>query len=383
MLSTNTAEILRDAFLRRFGALPHFHLIDVGVSGGIHPVWREWGDKLVAVGLDVLESEIERLRAEERLPLVSYDTVRVSGPGADSAMPQETMSNYALHRSAAYLGTTLLSQGLTSASQVGSGRFLELWRNVAGGSFGPHPSEANYSNVVEPLADPFFAHYQRLFEDSLGTTKDIRYTAKSETLDQIVERLGFPTVDLLKIDTDGYELDVLRGATQTLHRGCLAVEVEVQFHGKTDDRANVFANIDAFLRRRGFTLMKLSTHCYGRSALPRPFVYSDLPAQTEGGPIQWGDALYVRDLLAGTDRGESPSQSVDCRSVQIAAMILDIYDLGDAAAELILTFPQCFAGEERAFLDVLARRVCGPNVSYEEAIRRFCDGVANYRRSGK
>jgi hypothetical protein len=383
MLSTNTAETLRDAFLRRFSILPHLHLIDVGVSGGIHHVWREWGNKLVALGLDVLESEIERLRAEERLPLVSYDTVRVSGPGADSARPQETKSNYALHRSAAYLGTTLLSQGLTSASQVGSGRFLELWRKVAGGSFGPHPIEANYSNVAEPLADPFFAHYQRLFEDSLGATKNIRYTAKSETLDQIVERLDFPTIDLLKIDTDGYELDVLRGATQTLDRGCLAVEVEVQFHGKTDDQANVFANIDAFLRRRGFTLMKLNTHCYGRSALPRPFVYPELPAQTEGGPIQWGDALYVRDLLAEADRGEQALRSADCRSVQIAAMILDIYDLGDAAAELILAFPQCFADEERAFLDVLARRVCGPNVGYEEAIRRFCDGVANYRRSGK
>lgn len=379
MLSVAT-ESLRDAFLRKRGFLPDLCLIDVGVSGGIHETWRGWGDRLVALGLDVLENEIERLRAQETLPEVKYEAVKITAPATEGGEhPGTGATNYALHRSAAYLGTALAAKGLNASTKMSTAAFVEQWRNVTGGGAGVVPQEANYANVPDPLSDPFFSHYQRLFEHSLDGAGNIRYTARSATLDEIVQHAGLPVIDLIKIDTDGFELDVLRGASGTLARGCLAVEIEVQFHGRIDANANVFANIDVLLRQSGFTLMKLDTHCYSRSALPWPFVYPELPAQTTGGPIQWGDALYVRDLLGDMGR-RGAANAIDDRSVRAAAMILDLYDLSDAAAELVLAFPQCFAGDVEEFLDVLARRIHGRRASYGDVVRRFCQGVANYRQ---
>jgi FkbM family methyltransferase len=380
MLSVNSAESLRAAFLRKRGSLPDLYLIDVGVSGGIHEMWRGWGDRLIALGVDVLESEIERLRAHETLPHVTYEAVKITAPPTEQdAHPDRARTNYALHRSAAYLGTALAAKGPNASTRMSTTAFIELWKGVIGGAAGTVPKEANYANVPDPLSDPFFSHYQRLFERSLAAAGSICYATRSATLDEIVQQNGLPKIDLMKIDTDGFELEVLRGASETLARGCLAVEVEVQFHGRVDTDANVFANIDTFLRQRGFTLMKLDAHCYGRSALPRPFVYPELPAQTIGGPIQWGDALYVRDLLSDWRPG-SPPDVIDGRSVQVAAMLLDSYDLGDAAAELILAFPQCFGDGAMEFLDVLAKRIHGPAATYRDIIERFGNGVAGYRR---
>jgi hypothetical protein len=41
-------------------AIPPLHVLDVGVSGGINPVWRHWGDRLSAVGFDMIGAEIRR-----------------------------------------------------------------------------------------------------------------------------------------------------------------------------------------------------------------------------------------------------------------------------------------------------------------------------------
>jgi FkbM family methyltransferase len=50
----------------------------------------------------------------------------------------------------------------------------------------------------------------------LGVSKDA--TKKQITLDSFIQDRGIDRVDLIKIDTDGYELDVLRGAADLLRR---------------------------------------------------------------------------------------------------------------------------------------------------------------------
>lgn len=312
---------------------PELYLIDVGVSGGIDAAWLGWKEKLYAVGIDALVKEVDRLQKLESSPNIQYEAAFLKASG-DSGQSQELLSsNYALHRSSAYMGTVLHALGPHNTAPLNMQEYLELWKRVAIGELRTPPREANYGSVEDPNQDPFWCFYQRRFEKSIGL-EDVELSSRRATLDQVMASAHMHDVDLLKIDTDGYELDILRGARDTLNCGCLMVEVEVQFHGLNGPSSNVFANIDTFLRDAGFTLLKLDAQCYGRSALPRDFEISELPAQTRGGPIQWGDALYGRDLLTL----EENSLLSDDRKVRIMACLYEVYGLECAAAELVLKY---------------------------------------------
>lgn len=368
---------LRYVFKELTGALPVLRLIDVGVSGGIHAVWREWDKALHAIGIDPLQQEIERLRAAEDNPNIFYENAKVIPPQERSTNTADTRSNYPLYRSSAYMGTNLFTKSANGAAIRTAKDYLVEWRKIATDENRQRPTQANYANFDDPRDDPFYRYYQRLFENSISLGNP-HVTEAAATLDEIVAKHAFGSPDLLKIDTDGFELDVLRGALQTLS-GTLAVEIEVQFHGLAAEGANVFSEIDRFLRQAGFSLMKLMPYAYSRSALPRPFLYPDLPAQTLGGPIQWADALYVRDMVTYVD--PSTSSTDRDRRLQIAAMVLDAYGLEDVAAEIILTFPDSFPGVADLLLDALAKAVHGPEASYNAVIEQFLRNTNAYRGS--
>lgn len=93
------------------------------------------------------------------------------------------------------------------------------------------------------------------------------------TLTRILDERGLPHVDLLKLDCQGAELAILRGAGQALSR-VRAIFTEVEFdsiyHG-----APRFGEVHDFLRAHGFVLSGLS----GFSGRDRS--------------VQWADALYL------------------------------------------------------------------------------------------
>src|SRR5205085_9106313 len=81
-------------------------------------------------------------------------------------------------------------------------------------------------------------------------------------------------VGLLKIDVQGYEMEVLRGAARTLRQtDALLIEVNYTPHY---GGAVSFDDLHAFLNTTGF-------HLYGISA----------PYGDENRPL-WADAMYVR-----------------------------------------------------------------------------------------
>jgi hypothetical protein len=142
-------------------------------------------------------------------------------------------------------------------------------------------------------------------------------------------------MDFIKIDTDGSDYQVLTGARQLLDAGAvLGVTIECQFHGIVHDEANLFCNIDRFLRARGFSLYDLESHRYSRADLPQPFVY-DIPAQTARGQIQWGEALYFRDL-ANLDYSRMWGHSYDVHKLIKLACLFELFFLQDCAVELVL-----------------------------------------------
>ena len=77
-----------------------------------------------------------------------------------------------------------------------------------------------------------------------------------DTLDQFAADAGIQRIDLLKVDAEGFDLEVLRGADRLLDSGRVAlVLVEVGFH-PGDARHVLFDDVRDYLMQRGF-------HVYG------------------------------------------------------------------------------------------------------------------------
>lgn len=349
-------------------------LVDVGVSGGLHPAWRRWDNRLNAIGVDVLIDEVERLSADETNPNIKYLSARLASPLANETNPH--LTNYSLHRSQPYLATAVLT-GMGRSQTLEA--FRDLQRNLANGIATEPPLEANYANVTDPMADPFFGYYARRF----ARKEAPRITERVATLDTLLSEARIPVVDFLKIDTDGFDFDVLRGAESTLANGCLAVEIEIQFHGRISRQSNTFCNIDGFLREHGFTLFKLAPVSYARSALPRPFSL-DIPAQTEGGQVVWADAFYARDFADVNYAGKFGLTPTSDQRRNLA-LIFDLYGLEDAAAEILLANQSLFDPvDEMRLLDFLVGKLYGARVTYRDTIEAFmADPIHFHTKFGK
>jgi FkbM family methyltransferase len=116
---------------------------------------------------------------------------------------------------------------------------------------------------------------------------DHETTVTCMTMDEFCDRHGFTEVDFIKLDTQGSELEILRGGAQALRRA-FAVEVEVEFVQEYLGQA-LFGEVDAFLRGHGFQLFDLSRQWWKRD------VPDDVVSR---GQLIFGDAVYMRDLLA-------------------------------------------------------------------------------------
>ncbi len=139
-------------------------------SGGLQDVWRIWENMLHAVGIDALVKERSiDCGQSKRNPHVSYEAALVIGPSthADAA---SLRSNYALHRTSAYLGTILNRLGSERATALSTSEFLELWDRVTTGELHQSRARQTFATCLTRISDPFYSHYQRLFEKAIGLT---------------------------------------------------------------------------------------------------------------------------------------------------------------------------------------------------------------------
>lgn len=76
------------------------------------------------------------------------------------------------------------------------------------------------------------------------------------TLDEWAEEEGVESVDFLKLDLQGFELEALEGADELLRTSVRAVYSEAQLV-ELYDGAALFSDLDRFLRERGFDLYRI------------------------------------------------------------------------------------------------------------------------------
>ena len=152
--------------------------------------------------------------------------------------------------------------------------------------------------------------------------------------------------------------------------------IEAQFQGYPHDYANVFANLDRFLRAHGFALYDLDRNRYTRGSLPGLFEL-DITAQTLTGQALWGDALYFRDLAHPHYETLWNYSVTRARLLKLVALF-DLFGLPDCAAELLLARESLTSPDERTRLLDLLVKSAGFDTTFEEHTRRFRERTESF-----
>ena len=168
--------------------------------------------------------------------------------------------------------------------------------NVPGHTFLPYfigdGSSRTFYQCNAAMTSSLFEPNKALLEkfQHIGDVTRVVRTEAAETrrLDDIPATAG---ADLLKIDVQGGELLVLAGAEARL-KDVLMIHTEVEFVPLYKEQP-LFADIDIFVRSRGFALHKLKL--FGRTF--KPLIANNNPYAALSQSL-WGDAVYVRDFMA-------------------------------------------------------------------------------------
>ena len=249
-------------------------LVDVGARGGLAPKWQPLKDSLKVIGFEPDEEECQRLNAAAGSSRVYYP--------------------------------------IALAGNRGTIR-LNITRN------------ADCASIIEPNTE-LLNRFQAAEDFALTGTPEI----PCDTLDNIVTTNNIKSIDFIKVDTQGSELEILRGAEKTLSQRCVfGMEVEAEFSPLYKDQS-LFADIDVFLREKGFTLFDIRTP-------PGRRVRKTVPAGSRewAGQALWTDALYFRDLAAiKSEFREKLTRETAIKAIAIA----ELHGFGDFALELLDTY---------------------------------------------
>jgi hypothetical protein len=312
-----------------------FCLVDIGCSGGIDRQWRRWRRGLRALGIDPDVAEIERLRAQEKHPGISYldafARLPVDHPFAIAKRGKE-----------------------------------DLARNPW-----PRLSTRRYMDLVYPKKELVSEKEKR----SANLWEGARLADKSVIVPDYLHDLGLRSLDWLKVDVDGRDFDVLHSFDRALaEMGVLGVGIEVRYWGSHEDTDGTFHNIDRFLKERGFELFNLSIRRYSTNALPSRFA-QPAPGATAMGRVHQGDAMYARDLGSGFN--EPFAKSLSAGKILNLVVIFAIFDLADCAAEVVQKFRSELSTrwDVERMLDLLAmqskRRLFATKGSYRRYLDKF------------
>ena len=309
-----------------------FCLVDVGASGGIENHWRVFEPYLKAFAFDPLIKECTRLNANERNEQVRYYDRFLVAAGDDEVFPEHLLDDP-----------------------------VAGWSN--------QPFERTSARRAQKLSP---APPQSLYQDG---DAELVYTDKMVTLDRFFDDFPGQDIDFLKIDTDGHDYEVLNGSKGILHeRQVLGLLVECQFHGVTHEHSNLFANIDRFLRQRGFSMFDMELYRYTRDVLPGHFA-CDIAAQTREGQVLWADVLFLRDVAAPDYQRRWNVSFTPLKLLKLCCLF-ELFGMPDCAAETLVNNRDALAGvlDIDATLDTLTREI-------EPSARSFAEHNARFSRA--
>jgi FkbM family methyltransferase len=159
----------------------------------------------------------------------------------------------------------------------------------------------------------------------------------STTLDNFIRARGIDTIDAIKLDTQGSELDILKGAERALQH-CKLIVIEVEFNALYEGQP-LFCDVDRFLRDRGFVLWRFHNLAHYSTGILPGEPHSMLVGTDPGGhqyvafangQLFWADAFYVKE--AATSVNDKP---LAFRDAVVGAVLVSQWHFWDLAIEMI------------------------------------------------
>lgn len=292
-------------------------VVDIGARGGFEQHWSLYGDQVELIGFEADSEECERLNQQ-----ISNSRNR--------------LFPIALHQNR------------------GKKTFYVTAYPSASGFYPPD------MNQVQRFPDKV----------NLSVVK----TLEMDTVDfdSFASENGIDYVDFMKLDTEGSELDILKGAIRFLKKSVIGLSVELLFQQWHKEQP-VFGDVDSFLRPLGFRLFDLAIYRSSREALPVP-KSSPVPSSVERGQVVWGEALYLRDGVNEIESSSTLEDGWDDIRVLKLASIMELFCLPDCAIELIQLAQRkgLLRGVDTDHLtDLLVASVAGDKISYNEYLENL------------
>jgi FkbM family methyltransferase len=220
------------------------HAMDVGAAGGVAPQWRDY---LPVLEVDCFEPDAAECAARQRDSPANLHWFPVALAGTSGRRPF-----YVLNRS------------------TGSSLY--------------------------PPNDPVILEYSGHAYAGVRRVVDVECLSLRDFLVQYQR----PVPALMKLDTQGTELEILSSLSAAQFDDVLCVETEVEFVELYKDQP-LFGDVDSFMRSKGFRLLDLRTHRSYRNAHDESHHYLRKYLDTATGTpalsaeLVAGDALYFRE----------------------------------------------------------------------------------------
>jgi FkbM family methyltransferase len=296
-----------------------FVLIDVGVQGGENIRWRPLGDHLVVHGFDPIEEIVQQLTEENR------------------------------------------------------GRSNRHYHCMAVGN--ADGEQAFYFNPVNPSESSMYGRRANRFDKN--ATEQVR-TVPIRRLDSLLAEGLIPKADFVKIDVEGFEKDVLVGATELLRAGVLGLETETNFGVSPAYPKSHFGTLAELALESHLLVFDLVFNRIPRESFQRALVHKGLTPISKVDPVgrpATVNVLFGRDLIDEVDHQsnyQSPCRPFSVSQLIKSMIVCELYSLNDVALDTAERFADRLGGHldvDRA-VRLLADPDCVTN-EYRRQIRAF------------
>jgi FkbM family methyltransferase len=207
---------------------------------------------------------------------------------------------------------------------------------------------ANMSSTRKPNAE-LLRHFRKKGAHAEVTSA---LTLPADTLDAVAARDGI-AVDAIKADTQGSELDILRGARQALARSVIFAEVEVSFLERYSGQP-LAADVIQFMKREGFELLDLSRLKRYRRTNTLDIANASLGGGQRAGQLAYCDAVFMRSEASLLLRMKEWPAEAEALALKTLLLLL-VYGKLDIAAAFLDASRGAIEGPRAAAIDASLR----------------------------